>query len=162
DLNPNRLVFQIQPYQGIELRFQAKVPGPTLSLQKVDMHFEYGDAFKASRYTGYEVMLYSCSHGDATLFSRSDLVTAAWEIGQPAYLICRGEVEVLDGAGAVVATLSDGNVFGETALLLPTPRTATVRAKVDSNFYVLGRTDLLRILHDYPHFFQVMQKVAKE
>jgi hypothetical protein len=47
------------------------------------MKFGYGDAFKASRYTGYEVMLYSCSHGDATLFSRGDLVEAAWQVAQP-------------------------------------------------------------------------------
>ncbi len=47
------------------------------------MRFAYGDAFKASRYTGYEVMIYSCSHGDATLFSRGDLVEAAWRVAQP-------------------------------------------------------------------------------
>ena len=82
-LEPNRLVFHIQPQQGIELLFQAKVPGPTLQLQKVDMRFSYGNVFKASRYTGYEVMFYSCMRGDATLFSRGDLVKAAWEIAQP-------------------------------------------------------------------------------
>jgi glucose-6-phosphate 1-dehydrogenase len=82
-LSANRLVFHIQPQQAIELLFQAKVPGPTLQLQDVDMVFRYGDAFKASRYTGYEVMIYSCSRGDATLFSRGDLVEAAWEVAQP-------------------------------------------------------------------------------
>lgn len=82
-LEPNRLVFHIQPQQGIELLFQAKVPGPTMQLQKVDMRFSYGNAFKASRYTGYEVMFYSCMRGDATLFSRGDLVKAAWKIAQP-------------------------------------------------------------------------------
>jgi glucose-6-phosphate 1-dehydrogenase len=82
-LEPNRLIFHIQPKQGIELVFQAKVPGPTIQLQKVDMSFNYGNAFKASRYTGYEVMFYSCMRGDATLFSRGDLVKAAWEIAQP-------------------------------------------------------------------------------
>lgn len=82
-LNPNRLIFHIQPYQGIEIQFQAKIPGPTMKLQPVNMKFGYGDAFKASRYTGYEVMLYACSHGDATLFSRGDLVEAAWRIAQP-------------------------------------------------------------------------------
>lgn len=82
-LDANRLVFHIQPAQGIELRFQAKVPGPVLDLQQVDMKFSYGDAFKSSRYTGYEVMLHSCSRGDATLFSRGDLVEAAWRIAQP-------------------------------------------------------------------------------
>src|SRR5262249_6668214 len=33
----NRLIFHIQPDQGIELRFHAKSPGPTMFLQKVDM-----------------------------------------------------------------------------------------------------------------------------
>jgi glucose-6-phosphate 1-dehydrogenase len=82
-LHPNRLIFHIQPYQGIEMQFQAKIPGPTLQLQPVNMRFSYSDAFKASRYTGYEVMIYSCSHGDTTLFSRGDLVVAAWEVAQP-------------------------------------------------------------------------------
>lgn len=83
NLHPNRLIFHIQPYQGIEMQFQAKIPGPTLQLQPVNMRFSYADAFKASRYTGYEVMIYSCSHGDATLFSRGDLVEAAWRVAQP-------------------------------------------------------------------------------
>jgi len=83
EIGANRLIFHIQPYQGIEVQFHAKIPGPTLQLQPVNMRFGYGDAFKASRYTGYEVMIYSCSHGDATLFSRGDLVEAAWRVAQP-------------------------------------------------------------------------------
>jgi len=82
-LNANRLIFHVQPYQGIEIQFHAKTPGPTLQLQPVNMRFNYAEAFKASRYTGYEVMVYSCSHGDATLFSRGDLVEAAWRVAQP-------------------------------------------------------------------------------
>jgi glucose-6-phosphate 1-dehydrogenase len=82
-LGANRLIFHIQPYQGIEIQFQAKTPGPRMMLQPVHMKFGYGDAFKASRYTGYEVMIYACSHGDATLFSRGDLVEAAWRVAQP-------------------------------------------------------------------------------
>ncbi|MEI6232022.1 MAG: glucose-6-phosphate dehydrogenase [Planctomycetota bacterium] len=79
----NRLIFHIQPIQGIEMQFNAKIPGPLLTLQPVHMRFGYGEAFKASRYTGYEVMIYSCSLGDATLFSRGDLVEAAWKVAQP-------------------------------------------------------------------------------
>jgi len=47
------------------------------------MRFSYQDAFRASRYTGYEAMVYACTRGDATLFSRGDLVDAAWRIAQP-------------------------------------------------------------------------------
>ncbi len=82
-LNANRLIFHIQPYQGIEVQFQAKIPGPRMQLQPVHMKFGYGEAFRASRATGYEVMIYACTHGDATLFSRGDLVIAAWQVAQP-------------------------------------------------------------------------------
>ena len=82
-LESNKLIFHIQPDQGIEFRFHAKVPGPTMALQKVNMRFDYQDAFEAQRGTGYEVMIYSCMIGDATLFSRTDLVEAAWRIAQP-------------------------------------------------------------------------------
>jgi len=54
-----------------------------MQLQKVNMRFNYGDAFSASRGTGYEVLTYNCMNGDATLFSRTDLVETAWRIVQP-------------------------------------------------------------------------------
>ena len=82
-LESNALIFHIQPDQGIEIRFQAKTPGPSLNLQPVDMRFDYSDAFEAGRGTGYEVLLYNCMIGDATLFSRTDLVETAWRIAQP-------------------------------------------------------------------------------
>jgi glucose-6-phosphate 1-dehydrogenase len=82
-LESNRLVFHIQPEQGIELRFHAKTPGPANYLQNVDMRFNYGDAFRAARGTGYETLLYNCLRGDATLFSRADLVESAWRVAQP-------------------------------------------------------------------------------
>jgi glucose-6-phosphate 1-dehydrogenase len=79
----NTLIFHIQPDQGIELRFHAKTPGPRLALQTLDMRFDYKQAFDAARGTGYEIMLYSCMNGDATLFSRTDLVESAWRVAQP-------------------------------------------------------------------------------
>lgn len=82
-LASNQLLFHMQPDQGIELRFQAKTPGPAMSLQKVNMRFDYQEAFDAPRGTGYEVLLYNCMTGDATLFSRNDLVESAWRIAQP-------------------------------------------------------------------------------
>ena len=82
-LEPNRLLFHIQPDQGIEFRFHAKSPGPLMALQNVNMRFDYREAFEASRGTGYEVLLYNCMVGDATLFSRTDLVESAWKVAQP-------------------------------------------------------------------------------
>lgn len=82
-IRSNLLVFHIQPDQAVEFRVHAKRPGPLMSLQKVDMRFDYSESFEASRGTGYEVLLYSAMNGDATLFSRSDFVEAAWRIAQP-------------------------------------------------------------------------------
>ncbi len=82
-IRPNLLVFHIQPDQAVEFRVQAKQPGPHLAMQNVDMRFDYSQSFEASRGTGYEVLLYSAMNGDATLFSRSDFVEAAWRIAQP-------------------------------------------------------------------------------
>ena len=81
-LEANQLLLHMQPEQGIELTFEAKVPGPTMQLQTVQMHFEYQEAFHAARGTGYETLLYDCMTNDPTLFSRSDLVEAAWKVAQ--------------------------------------------------------------------------------
>ena len=82
-IEPNRLIFHVQPDQGIEVRIQAKVPGSGMELQEVKLRFAWSDAFRAARATGYEALLHQAMLGDATLFSRSDLVESAWRIVQP-------------------------------------------------------------------------------
>ncbi len=79
----NTLVIQIQPVEGISLSFGAKVPGPVLRVGSVDMSFEYSKYFGADAYTGYEVLLYDCMMGDATLFQRADMVEAGWTVVDP-------------------------------------------------------------------------------
>src|SRR2546425_601904 len=82
-LHTNTLVIQIQPVEGISLSFGAKVPGPLLRVGSVDMSFEYSKYFGAAAYTGYEVLLYDCMIGDATLFQRADMVEAGWSVVDP-------------------------------------------------------------------------------
>ena len=82
-LHTNTLVIQIQPVEGISLSFGAKVPGPVLRVGSVDMSFEYSKYFGAEAYTGYEVLLYDCMIGDATLFQRADMVEAGWSVIDP-------------------------------------------------------------------------------
>src|SRR5437016_11946862 len=79
----NTLVLQIQPAEGIALSFGAKIPGPLLRVGSVNMDFEYSQYFGADAYTGYEVLLYDCMIGDATLFQRSDMVEAGWSVVDP-------------------------------------------------------------------------------
>jgi len=82
-LHTNTLVIQIQPVEGISLSFGAKIPGPVLRVGSVDMSFEYSKYFGADAYTGYEVLLYDCMMGDATLFQRADMVEAGWTVVDP-------------------------------------------------------------------------------
>lgn len=82
-LQTNQLVIQIQPEEGISLSFGAKVPGPVLRLGSVDMSFEYSNYFGKDSYSGYEVLLYDCMMGDATLFQRADMVEAGWRVVDP-------------------------------------------------------------------------------
>ena len=83
DWQPNRLLIQIQPNEGIQLSFQAKRPGPKLRLGPVDMRFTYKDAFRAIPPEAYETLLLDVMLGDATLFMRADQVEAAWSVVDP-------------------------------------------------------------------------------
>ena len=82
-LHTNTLVMQIQPVEGISLSFGAKIPGAVLRVGSVDMSFEYSRYFGTAAHTGYEVLLYDCMIGDATLFQRADMVEAGWSVVDP-------------------------------------------------------------------------------
>jgi glucose-6-phosphate 1-dehydrogenase len=79
-LEPNVLTMRIQPDEGISLRFAAKVPGPTMMLQEVDMNFQYGSSFgEVGQADAYERLLLDAMLGDRTLFTRADEVEQAWK-----------------------------------------------------------------------------------
>jgi glucose-6-phosphate 1-dehydrogenase len=80
---PNNLIIDIQPQEGILLRFQAKQPGPSLHLTPVDMHFYYQETFKTKSPEAYETLLIDVMLGDATLFMRADQVEASWSVLMP-------------------------------------------------------------------------------
>ncbi len=79
-LDPNRLVLQIQPNDGIRLSFEAKVPGPHVQLGTVEMRFAYLDYFGNQSRTGYETLLYDAMIGDATLFKGGQAIEEGWAI----------------------------------------------------------------------------------
>jgi glucose-6-phosphate 1-dehydrogenase len=82
-LSQNYLVISIEPTEGITLQFNTKVPGPTITIDGVEMEFRYKDYFKAEPSTGYETLIYDCMIGDNILFQRADSVEAGWQAVQP-------------------------------------------------------------------------------
>jgi glucose-6-phosphate 1-dehydrogenase len=83
-LTPNDLILKIQPEEGMTLRFSAKVPGPSVNMDGVEMRFNYKDHFNAAPNTGYETLIYDCMIGDPTLFQRADNIEDGWRVVQPA------------------------------------------------------------------------------
>lgn len=83
DWQPNRLEIDIQPNEGVSLRFLAKQPGVTLRLSPKDMHFRYAEAFQAEPPEAYETLLLDVMLGDATLFMRADQIEWAWNVVDP-------------------------------------------------------------------------------
>jgi glucose-6-phosphate 1-dehydrogenase len=82
-LTPNALVINVQPDEGIQLHFGAKIPGARMRIGTVDMSFSYAEHFGKDPATGYERLLYDAMLGDQTLFQRADQVEAAWSVVQP-------------------------------------------------------------------------------
>src|SRR5207249_3970841 len=79
----NVLAIRVQPDEGISLRFEVKVPGVDVRMVSVDMDFGYHQAFGEAGHEAYETLLLDCMLGDATLFTRSDEVEAAWSVVDP-------------------------------------------------------------------------------
>jgi glucose-6-phosphate 1-dehydrogenase len=82
-IKSNVISMRIQPDEGIALRFEAKVPGPTMNTSPVNMNFNYSEAFGVSSANGYERLLLDAMLGDGTLFAHRDGVEATWALMTP-------------------------------------------------------------------------------
>jgi glucose-6-phosphate 1-dehydrogenase len=80
---PNQLIINIQPDEGISLCFQAKEPGAGMRLRTVSMDFSYAEAFHIPVREAYETLLQEVLQGDTTLFMRADQEHEAWRIVMP-------------------------------------------------------------------------------
>ncbi len=73
---------------------------------------------------------------------------------QSLFIIAKGEVKVVltaeDGREAILATLKEGDFFGEMALLDGEPRSATVRAVEESRLLMIRREDFLENVRKQP------------
>jgi glucose-6-phosphate 1-dehydrogenase len=84
DFTPNILSICIQPDEGIQLRFEAKVPDSDQDMRSVNMDFQYDESFDGEAIPeAYERLLLEALDGDASLFTRSDEIEASWRIIDP-------------------------------------------------------------------------------
>ena len=82
---PSLLIVNVQPDEGISLRFEAKLPGSRMQLAPVMMHFRYNTSFGGEVPEAYETLLLDAMIGDATLFARQDFAETAWALITPVH-----------------------------------------------------------------------------
>ena len=82
---PNLLIINVQPDEGISVRFEAKLPSTRMQLAPVMMNFRYGTAFGGVVPEAYETLLLDAMLGDPTLFARHDFVEASWALITPVH-----------------------------------------------------------------------------
>jgi len=91
-----------------------------------------------------EDLQHLCTTVSEEYFTKDQILFTEGEIGDKAYVIMEGEIEILKESGGrtiLLATHHAGTVIGEMSLLHQAPRNASGRAKTDSK--------LLAISHEY-------------
>ncbi|MBN1280015.1 MAG: ion transporter [Candidatus Thermoplasmatota archaeon] len=97
------------------------------------------------------------------VFLPGDFIFRRGDIGNCMYFICNGSVDVLsDDESTSVATLKEGDYFGEIALVKKVARTRSVVAKEYCNLYILEKTDFDALLEKYPEFKKHIYDTIKE
>lgn len=92
---------------------------------------------------------------DIRQYKPGEVIFAEGDMGEEAYIVERGVVEIAkgkEGAEMVLSIIKRGEMFGEMALIDSSPRMATARAAAKTTIIVipqhafqklLGRTDVL-------------------
>lgn len=100
---------------------------------------------------------------EPVVFTPGDYVVRKGEIGFDMYFISRGSVDVVSEDEEIVyATLSAGQFFGEIALLLSSPRTATIKTREFCDLYRLNKETFERVLERYPDFGEKIKDEAEK
>ena len=99
----------------------------------------------------------------AVVVTPGDYIIRAGERGRDMYFISRGTVDVLAPDGVTVyRTMAAGAFFGEIALFLEQPRSASIRARSYCDLYRLDKMMFDRILAHYPNVAEQIRALAEE
>lgn len=94
-MDPNWIVFGIQPRESIKVEMTAKQPGLEIATQQISLDAAMrcdGDA----EFDAYEELLLDVIKGDRSLFLRYDEVKAAWKIVDPVLQAWASDTNYID------------------------------------------------------------------
>ena len=96
-------------------------------------------------------------------YDSGEIVIREGEVGDRFFVVARGKVEAFVTVGQSekrLTVLTDGDFFGEVALLFDAPRTASVRALQPSSFLSLAKRDFEELLLAHPDIKQTIERVS--
>lgn len=105
-VRPNRIIFKVQPSEGIIVDIESKVPGGEMKLQNTSMAFCYRDAFDEEIPEAYQKLLLDALSNDRTLFVSAEETEVSWEKFDP-FLDPDGELEYYQRGEAPAPVLTD-------------------------------------------------------
>ncbi len=95
-------------------------------------------------------------------FSPGQKIISKGEIGQEMYIVYHGTVETRGENGQVLNTYSDGQAFGQIALLQETTRTFDVRASTYTDLFKLNKEVFLGVIEKNPNLLKTLEKSMKK
>jgi len=82
------------------------------------------------------------------------------ELGSEFFMIADGTVRI-ERDGRVIATLGPGDFFGDIALVVERPRTATATVETDSRLLVVGHREFHSLMDRFPSIrISVLESIA--
>ncbi len=79
----NQIVIEIAPHESVRLRFEGKVPGQGITLDSVEMDFDYVERFGGEPVEAYGPLILDAMRGDPTLYKHRLEVENAWDAVMP-------------------------------------------------------------------------------
>lgn len=95
-------------------------------------------------------------------FRRGEMIFAEGSVGDIAYVVREGEVDIMKGGAGhqpvVLRTQVAGEMFGEMALITTNPRAASAVAKTDVTLEIIDRVGFTRLLQSDSEFAMLTMK----
>lgn len=90
------------------------------------------------------------THLEQIYSSPGEMIITIGDIGEEMFIISHGNVDVILESGERVATIHDGQIFGEIALLKETTRPANIQSQTYCDLYKLTKKNFNQIIKRYP------------
>ncbi len=87
-------------------------------------------------------------------FKEEEIIFKEGDTGNLLYIIKSGEVKAIkekDGKEHIFSYMGEGNYFGELALIMDSPRTATIIATKDTECYTISRNNFNKLIKSAPN-----------